>query len=187
MTYASDLGLKVGSKIKVLSSSVYFKTGEIIELVEDDGQTNPYFRGDSLNRQAFSLDRYKWEHYKEESKPKTPFQQAGYTTDMKFTYVSRDGYFPLGSTVWIIEDDGTECPQFTDGYNSDYCYVRDNLYEKADITPIVESKEGAVQEVQLVSITQEVKYTVVIKGTTFTFTQEELDALTEELLGFTTL
>ena len=39
----------------------------------------------------------------------------------------------------------------------------------------------------LISITQEVKYTVVIKGTTFTFTQEELDALTEELLGFTTL
>ena len=39
----------------------------------------------------------------------------------------------------------------------------------------------------LITITQEVKYTVVIKGTTFTFTQDELDALTEELLGFTTL
>ena len=39
----------------------------------------------------------------------------------------------------------------------------------------------------LITITQEVKYTVVIKGTTFTFTQEELDALAEELLGFTTL
>lgn len=39
----------------------------------------------------------------------------------------------------------------------------------------------------LITIKQEVKYTVVIKGTTFIFTQEELDALAEELLGFTTL
>lgn len=182
MTYASDLGLKVGSKIKVIGDGVgcCFNDGDIIELVEDDGQTNPYFRGDSLNRKAFSLDRYKWEHYKEESKPKTPFQQAGYTTDMKFTYVGRDGDFPLGSTVWIIEDDGSECPTFTDGYARNYCYVRANPHGGADITP-------AVQEVQLVSITQEVKYTVVIKGNTFTFTQDELDALAEELLGFTTL
>ena len=39
----------------------------------------------------------------------------------------------------------------------------------------------------LITITQEVKYTVAIKGSTFTFTHEELDALAEELLGFTTL
>lgn len=39
----------------------------------------------------------------------------------------------------------------------------------------------------LITITQEVKYTVVIKGITFTFTQEEIDELAEELLGFTTL
>lgn len=50
------------------------------------------------------------------------------------------------------------------------------------------AKEGSDKTVvALVSITQEVKYTVVIKDTTFTFTQDELDALTEELLGFTTL
>lgn len=54
------------------------------------------------------------------------------------------------------------------------------LYEEEDIL-------NCTKQVALVDITQEVKYTVVIKGTTFNFTQEELDALAEELLGFTTL
>jgi hypothetical protein len=128
MTYASDLGLKVGSKIKVLDyaseTGCCFNKGEVLQLVEDDGAMNPYFKSDSSpNRKAFSLDLHKWEHYKEEL-----------------------------SVGIDLADEGSE--------------------------KTVEA---------LVSITQEVKYTVVIKGTTFTFTQDELDALTEELLGFTTL
>lgn len=50
----------------------------------------------------------------------------------------------------------------------------------------IDETEGST-EIPLVSIMQEVKYTVVIKGITFNFTQEELDDLAEELLGFTTL
>lgn len=47
---------------------------------------------------------------------------------------------------------------------------------------------GATASVDpLITITQEVKYTVSIKGITFTFTQEEIDELAEELLEFTTL
>lgn len=62
------------------------------------------------------------------------------------------------------------------------------------ITDVLESKPSIGIDLAreastdpLITITQEVKYTVVIKGITFTFTQEEIDGLAEELLGFTTL
>ena len=303
MTYASDLGLKVGSKIKVIGDGVgcCFNDGDIIELVEDDGQTNPYFRGDSLNRKAFSLDRYKWEHYKEdESKVKIKFPCCVPTSEIKdaktllalvslfeangatvydgvdcgggheFDRVDNWDYFGvslragsvpfrtdfyddfedynqseesseltiyhvanlLGEEVkatdsgdWI-EWNGGEISPVTggtvvdvkfrnweedtdvshdyswrhDGEDFDIIAYRLHLPSTASQKSITECLEdnpsvgidysvmGSTASTDpLISITQEVKYTVVIKGTTFTFTQEELDTLTEELLGFTTL
>lgn len=65
MTYASELGLKVGSKIRVLEANIYFSRNEIITLVEDDGTFCPYFESDKgICMSPFSLER-KWEHYKE--------------------------------------------------------------------------------------------------------------------------
>lgn len=317
MSYASDLGLKVGSKIKVTGSDAgcCFDDGDIIELVEDDGQTNPFFRrGSSPNRKAFSLDRYKWEHYKEEEKGVTSvtkikfpccvptseikdvdtfeaikslfvvngaeisegdydwgvpdFEYYGVTSygsakfwDWKSTY-SSDGkedsvtaysvaellglvakeepvaevpplltLFAIGTEVKISKDSkfydcGEGNPPDTKGriednssiYGDDFCYQVKwdndtcNSYRLNDLVLWEEDTSVASQEAiterlednpsvgidysvmgttastePLITITQEVKYTVVIKGTTFTFTQEELDTLTEELLGFTTL
>ena len=47
MSYASDLGLKVGSKIVVLNSEEgeFFKTGDIVTLIEDDDSSLPWFGG----------------------------------------------------------------------------------------------------------------------------------------------
>lgn len=319
MIYASDLGLKVGSKIKVIGDGVgcCFNDGDIIELVEDDGQTNPFFRGGSPNRKAFSLDRYKWEHYKEEEKGMTSVTKIKFPccvpmSDIKdqdtfdkvfalFIASGADAYdvdwednmeygykyfgvdydkdtvfysqvesyswndvesevtaysvakllglvakeepvaevpplltlFTIGTEVKIakeskyyVESD-LHNPVNTRGvlignkpnYRDDeYIYrVRwengtTNCYEIHDLVlweddVSVASQEAITERLEdnpsvgidysvmgttastepLITITQEVKYTVVIKGTTFTFTQEELDTLTEELLGFTTL
>jgi len=44
--------------------------------------------------------------------------------------------------------------------------------------------QSEVKETPLVSIVKDVTYPVSIKGTLFTFTQDEINELTEELLGF---
>lgn len=310
MTYASDLGLKVGSKIKVLSPSVYFKTGDIITLTEDDYTEIPWFRGGGRRREPFPIIGCQWEHYKEEEKDMTSTTKVEFpccvpTSEIKdaktllalvalfeangatvydgvacgggheFDRVNYWNYFGvslracgntfgntfrtdfyddfedynqseesseltiyhvanlLGEEVkatdsgdWI-EWNGVGTPvikanvcelKFRDGNVE----VDDNFavsswrwehYNDRDIVayrlhvPSVASQEAIAERLEdkpsvgidysvmgttvstepLITITQEVKYTVVIKGTTFTFTQEELDALTEELLGFTTL
>lgn len=40
---ASQLGLKVGDKVKVVTSDSFFKTGEVIQLQDDDGSPCPFF------------------------------------------------------------------------------------------------------------------------------------------------
>lgn len=63
MTYASDRGLKVGSKIKTLEKSDYFGKNEILTLVVDDG-IMPDFEDENGDVHPFCITR-KWEHYKE--------------------------------------------------------------------------------------------------------------------------
>lgn len=66
MTYASDLGLKVGSKIKTLEHSDYFGLDEVLTMVVDDG-IMPDFEDGHGEVHPFCLTR-KWEHYKEPTK-----------------------------------------------------------------------------------------------------------------------
>lgn len=248
MSYASDLGLKVGSKIKVLSPSVYFKTGDIIMLTEDDYTEMPWFRGGSRVREPFPIIDCQWEHYKEEEKDMTS------TTKIKFpccvpTSEIKDAKTLLALVALFeangaIVYDGVSCGgghEFDRVDSWDYFGVSlracgntfgntfrtdfyDDLedYDQSGVSSeltvyhvanllgdnaIVASQEAITERLEdnpsvgidysvmgstastepLITITQEVKYTVVIKGITFTFTQDEIDALAEELLGFTTL
>lgn len=65
MSYASDKGLKVGSKIRVLEKNINFSENEVITLAVDDGSYAPLFTSEEgWYNLRFSLDR-KWEHYKE--------------------------------------------------------------------------------------------------------------------------
>ena len=330
MTYASDLGLKVGSKIKVLSPSVYFKTGDIIMLTEDDYTEMPWFRGGSRVREPFPIIDCQWEHYKEEEKGVTSATKVEFpccvpTSEIKdaktllalvalfeangatvydgvscgggheFDRVDSWDYFgvslracgntfgntfrtdfyddledydqsdnpskiPVRSVAELVglvandvidkdegwvEWNGGKCPvtkgtvidvkfrggETTIGISANMYYWEDGYYDlhrddndrmathwdidgsEGDIvayrlhTPSVASQEAITERLEdspsvgidysvmgstastepLITITQEVKYTVVIKGNTFTFTQDELDALTEEMLGFNTL
>ena len=41
---AEQLGVRVGDKFKVLVANEFFKVGEVIELVSDDGSKNPWFK-----------------------------------------------------------------------------------------------------------------------------------------------
>lgn len=248
MSYASDLGLKVGSKIKVLSSSVYFKTGDIITLTEDDYTEIPWFRGGGRRREPFPIIDCQWEHYKEEEKGVTSATKVEFpccvpTSEIKDakTLLALVALFEAnGATVY----DGVACGgghEFdrvnywnyfgvslracgntfgntfrTDFYDDfeDYNQSEESseltIYHVANLlgdNAIVASQEAITERLEdnpsvgidysvmgstastepLITITQEVKYTVVIKGITFTFTQDEIDALAEELLGFTTL
>lgn len=113
--------------------------------------------------------------------------------DTKGTIVELDG-----------DDDFCYYVRWENGYRNGY---KLNDLVRWEETPPVASQEGITERSEdnpsvgidysvmgtttpvepLITITQEVKYTVVIKGTTFTLTQDELDGLAEELLGFTTL
>ena len=134
MTYASDLGLKVGSKIKVLgvgNSHACFSVGDTIELVKDDGTLSPWFKriGDSLDQSPFSIRTHTWQHYKEEEKDMTPFEQAGYTKDTKFKVLVDDYDLEIGTVVVIRTDDGTDCPFFKTIVPQDHgslCYYLPN-------------------------------------------------------------
>lgn len=65
MTYASDLGLTVGSKIVTLEGSDFYGDGEVLTLVEDDDSTWPLFTSEiDVEPHPFILIR-KWGHYKE--------------------------------------------------------------------------------------------------------------------------
>lgn len=77
MTYASDLGLKVGSKIVIVNcpieqSSPLYKEGDILELLSDDGSDCPMFRNLNARHMGYFTicnrnDEITWEHYKEEN------------------------------------------------------------------------------------------------------------------------
>jgi len=72
MTYASDLGLEVGSKIKVSGDSLRYSSGDILQLTEDDGSETPKFTNLTTGRKEMYFtvsirnDDVTWEHYKEE-------------------------------------------------------------------------------------------------------------------------
>ena len=75
MTYASDLGLKVGSKIKVIApkgtGSDYYNDQDILELTKDDRTSSPRFQNLTKGALAYFTigdrtdERISWEHYKE--------------------------------------------------------------------------------------------------------------------------
>lgn len=67
MTYASDKGLLVGSKIKILEIdeiAEFFKKGDILTFTQDDGTSTPWFNGGDYDR-PMHLPQTKWEHYRE--------------------------------------------------------------------------------------------------------------------------
>lgn len=346
MSYASDLGLEVGSKIKYLcggylNKHATFDYGEVITLHSDPYENHaPLFEDSDGITEFFDVVKRKWEHYKEEekdmtfelkagdkvevintgifredmvkvgdvatydgyyfscptwddtqyctnslwskylkpyvvAKPKTPFEEAGYTKDTKFKLLMDCNSYKKGDVLTLHHDDGSTCPMFTDGKsNNHYVYLpnmrpegdqrievyvgeatklkfpcavpmseikdqetfdkiftlfivngaeeyeidyKENLdyrffgvdydedtifyssvqlyswgdeevtvYSVAELLSLVPKEEetAAVKETPLVSITKDVTYTVTIKGTLFTFTQDEINKLTEELLGF---
>lgn len=240
MSYASDKGLKVGSKIKILEIdrvSEFFKVGDILTLIEDDLSDTPWFKGGGHDRKPMHLPVTKWEHYKEDGTGVTSATAIKFpccvpTSEIKDeeTFEKVKGLF-IKSGANLMEDYfGWGCPNFG-WYGVDYnrytkfwdwksnysvsdkgedvtVYTLKDLFpEVTEVTPSVASQEAITERLEdspsvgidysvmgttastdpLITITQEVKYTVVIKGITFTFTQEEIDELAEELLGFTTL
>lgn len=113
-----------------------------------------------------------------------PVYKVGDKVVINTSYVFNRDFVKVGqvATIDSVSKDGDclwlSCPDWDYGQ---MCTPRD--------VKLVEDVAGTDEAtpVPLVTITQEVKYTVVIKGITFTFTQEEIDELAEELLGFTTL
>lgn len=339
MSYASDRGLTVGSKIKTLEESDYFGVNEILTMVKYNGII-PDFRSDESGEvHPFCITR-EWEHYKEEekdmtfelevgdkveiistgifregmvkigdiatydgsyfscptwedtqcctkdlwskylkpyvaAKPKTPFEQAGYTKETKFKVLEAQYGFRKGEIVTLDWDDQSSCPRFkseggntafiffsttvghktglevyveeseadnthtlkfpccvatseikdeetfqkildlfvangaevsdrlfsdkgnwnwfgvdvndltTEYYNSVSSYATD--YEEKDVTVYTAEELLAMtpkEETPLITVVKDVTYSVGIKGTLFTFTQDELNELVSELQGF---
>lgn len=193
MTYASDLGLKVGSVIEVLGvgTGCCFNDEDIIELVEDDGTSTPWFKlfGKNLENKPFSLDSHGWVHYQQEALIMTPFQKAGFTKDTKFRCLNRYGDLRKGVIVMLNKDDGTDCPEFIDeNGNKEYMILPDLAFADLEVyTEISVDDSSLIEEIPLVEISREVKYTVLIKGVPFTFSQDEIDELVSELSEVTTL
>jgi hypothetical protein len=193
MTYASDLGLKVGSVIEVLGvgTGCCFNDEDIIELVKDDGTSAPWFKlfGKNLENKPFSLDSHGWVLYKEEDLIMTPFQKAGFTKDTKFRCLCNYGDLRKGVIVTLNKDDGTDCPEFIDGNgNQEYMILPDLAFAELEVyTEISVDDSSLIEEIPLVEISREVKYTVLIKGVPFTFSQDEIDELVSELSEVTTL
>ena len=192
MTYASDLGLKVGSVIEVTALGKwysYFCVGSVIELVKDDGSSAPLFKsvGENLGNRPFHLNRHCWEHYQEEDLIMTPFQKAGFTKDTKFRCLCSYGNLRKGVIVTLNKDDGTDCPEFIDeNGNEEYMILPDLAFAELEVyTEISGDYSPLIEEIPLVEISQEVKYTVLIKGAPFTFSQDEIDELVSGLSGFT--
>lgn len=194
MTYASDLGLKVGSVIEVTALGKwysYFGVGSVIELVKDDGSSAPFFKLVGFNSacKPFSLDHHGWKHYQEEDLIMTPFQKAGFTKDTKFRCLCNYGDLRKGVIVTLNKDDGTDCPEFIDGNgNQEYMILPDSAFAELEVyTEISVDDSSLIEEIPLVEISREVKYTVLIKGVPFTFSQDEIDELVSELSEVTTL
>lgn len=194
MTYASDLGLEVGSKIKILGAETgcWFNDGDIIELVKDDGTDAPWFKlvGKNLDNGPFSLDSHGWAYYQEdEDLIMTPFQKAGFTKDTKFRCLCSYGDLRKGVIVTLNKDDGTDCPEFIDeNGNKEYMILPDLAFADLEVyTEMSGDDSSLIEEIPLVEISRDVKYTVLIKGVPFTFSQDEIDELVSELSGFTIL
>jgi hypothetical protein len=223
MSYVSGLGLKAGSKIKIIGNlHCTFGDGDIVTLNEDDGSTNPFFTciGDG-RYSAYSLDVYEWERYKEEEKDPTLELKAGYTKD---PLLVNDGWIewkgdsespvPVGTKLDIKYGDGviatnvgnqddstgevswrscTSWKHWQGGQGADIVAYRihkpsvasqEAITERSQVSIDLGKETLASPIAPLVSVIKEVTYTVTIKGTEFTFTQDELNELTEELLGF---
>lgn len=194
MTYASDLGLEVGSKIKILGAGAgcCFNDGDIIELVKDNGTDVPWFKlvGKNLDNKPFSLDSHDWVLYQEdEDLIMTPFQKAGFTKDTKFRCLCNYGNLRKGVIVTLNKDDGTDCPEFIDeNGNEEYMILPDLASAELEVyTEMSGDDSSLIEEIPLVEISRDVKYTVLIKGVPFTFSQDEIDELVSELSGFTIL
>ncbi len=196
MTYASDWGLKVGSKIEVTALGnyySYFCVGSVIELVKDDGTSAPWFKlvGENLGigNRPFSIDRHGWVHYQQEDLIMTPFQKAGFTKDTKFRCLCSYGSLRKGAIVTLNKDDGTDCPEFIDeNGNKEYMILPDLAFADLEVyTEMSGDDSSLIEEIPLVEISREVKYTVLIKGVPFTFSQDEIDELVSELSEVTTL
>lgn len=71
----------------------------------------------------------------------TPFEAKGWTKDTKFVVTSdksRKWVYKKGTVVWLKEDDGTDCPAFTNG--TGWCYydfweLEPVVTEQTDLTP----------------------------------------------------
>lgn len=235
MTCASDLGLTVGSKIKVIAlgnNHACFCEGDIIEFVRDDGTLSPWFKkvGDILDHSPFSLRTHTWEHYKEDEKDiaKLKFPCCVATSEIKDEATFKkilDLFVANGAEVddkffhskenwnWFGVDVNAMSTQYYDHLDSyeERASSKVTIYTVEEllamlpeedspvasqeaITDVLESKpsvgidssdSGYKEPTEsLVSITKEVKYTVTIKGVDFTFTQDEVNELFDEIVGF---
>lgn len=54
---------------------------------------------------------------------KTPFEEAGYTKDTKFRMKKDVNNLTKGTIVWLYWDDGSICPEFTDGCCTSFVYL----------------------------------------------------------------
>lgn len=72
------------------------------------------------------------------SKPKTPFEKAGYTKDTKFKFIGERREFEKGETVWLGFDDNTPAPFFTNGKRGNFLYFEGS---DKDLEVIVENKK----------------------------------------------
>jgi hypothetical protein len=53
----------------------------------------------------------------------TPFEASGYTKDTKFIAQRDTVGFRKGQTLWLYRDDGSTCPEFTNGTIEGYMYL----------------------------------------------------------------
>lgn len=153
MSYASDLGLTVGSEIKVIApngGNGIYGDGHVLMLREDDHSKNPTFynltTGDDTC--CFTItersDDTTWEHYKEEKDmAKTPFEQAGYTKETKFKVLESQYGFRKGEIVTLDWDDQSSCPRFkSKGGHTAFLFFSTTGESKTDLEVYVEESEA---------------------------------------------
>lgn len=112
----------------------------------------------------------------------TPFEAKGWTKDMKFVVIPDEGRrycHKKGTIVWLMEDDGTDCPAFTDGIN---CYY----YDFWELEPVSAVKSINGQSGRVIMLPGENKPPIT-KDTVFNLklTGEELVYLAVRLGGAT--
>ena len=174
----------VGDKIKIIGNERYhrFAIGEIVTVVENcSDEDTPNWR--CSNKEDLSHVCGGWVYVGEfELVKEVEAEPYEYKVGdlVEITACKYDHKFNIGEVVRLTSKGygGDWEAEHLD--KRDYWYIHDSEYKLS--SSVVAQSE--VKETPLVSIVKDVTYHVNIKGTLFTFTQDEINELTEELLGF---